>query len=171
MRSRIFLLIIVLSMGFSLITCQGTQEQAEQVEQEKPVPVMDMAQVRQAIEEANVKFGDAVRMADAAALASLYTEDARLLPPNSEMIEGKEGIEAFWGGGLEMGIKGAVLTTVDVLGLGDMVCEIGEYDLTIQPEGQEEIKDRGKYLVIWKKAADGTWKLHVDIWNTNLPLQ
>ncbi len=171
MKFKIFLFVTVLAMGFSLISCQGTQEQAEQVEQEEPVPVMDMAQVRQAVEEANVKFGEAVRMADAAALAGLYTEDARLLPPNSEMIEGKEGIEAFWGGGLQMGIKDAVLTTVDVLGMGDMVCEIGKYDLTIQPEGQEAIKDNGKYVVIWKKTMDGTWKLHIDIWNTSMPAQ
>lgn len=165
MRFKIFPLVVILAMGFSLISCQGTQEQA--VEEE----VMDMTQVRQAIEEANVKFGEAVRMADAAALADLYTDDARLLPPNSEIITGEEGIEAFWGGGLQMGIREAVLTTVDVLGMGDVVCEIGKYDLTIQPEGQEEVKDSGKYLVIWKKAADGTWKLHVDIWNTSLPAQ
>jgi len=171
MKFKIFLCVIILLMSFSLISCQGTQEQAEEVEQEEPVPVMDVAQVRQAIEEANAKFGEAVRMADAAAIADLYTEDARLLPPNSEMIEGKEGIEAFWGGGLQMGIKEAVLTTLDVLGIGDMVCEIGKYDLTIQPEGQEAMKDSGKYLVIWKKAMDGIWKLHVDIWNTNMPAQ
>lgn len=171
MKFKIFLFIIVLSMGFSLISCQGTQEQAEQVEQQEPVPVMDMAQVRLAIEGANAEFGEAVRMADAVAIAGLYTEDARLLPPNSEMIEGKEGIEAFWGGGLQMGIRDAVLTTVDVFGMGDMACEIGNYDLTIQPEGQEAMKDSGKYLVIWKKAMDGTWKLHVDIWNTSMPVQ
>ncbi len=165
MRFRIFLLVTILSMGFSLISCQGTQEEAIQEE------VMDLAQVRQAIEEANVKFGEAVRMADAAALASLYTDDARLLPPNSEMIVGRDSIEAFWGGGLQMGIQNAILITVDVLGMGDVVCEIGKYNLTIQPDGQDAFEDSGKYLVIWKKAADGTWKLHVDIWNTSLPAQ
>jgi uncharacterized protein (TIGR02246 family) len=167
MKFKVFLSIFILFMGISLISCQGTQEQAEQ---EEPVPVMDMAQVRQAIEEANVKFGEAVRLGDAAALAGLYTESAKLLPPNSEMIEGREGIEAFWGEGLQMGIKDAILTTVEVLGMGDVVCEIGNYILTIQPEGQEAIEDSGKYLVVWKKAMDGTWKLHVDIWNTNSPL-
>jgi ketosteroid isomerase-like protein len=70
-----------------------------------------------------------------------------------------------------MGVKDGVLTTMDVFGMGDMVCEIGKYDMTIQPEGQEEIKDNGKYLVIWKKATDGAWKLHVDIWNTSMPAQ
>jgi hypothetical protein len=100
MKFKIFLFIMILSMGFALISCQGTQEQAEQVEQEEPVPVMDIAQVRLAIEAANAEFGEAIRMADAAALAGLYTEDARLLPPNSEMIEGRKpskpsGAEVF----------------------------------------------------------------------------
>lgn len=70
-----------------------------------------------------------------------------------------------------MGIKEIVLTTVEIIGMGDMVCEIGKAAVTIQPEGQETIEDIGKYVVIWKKTADGAWKLHVDIWNTNLPLQ
>lgn len=171
MKFKILLLVVILSMSFSLISCQGTQEQAEKVEQKESAPAMDMAQVRQAIEEANVKFGEAVRLGDAAALAALYTEDAKLLPPNSEMILGKEGIGAFWAGGLRMGIKDVILTTVEVLGMGDIVCEIGKYDLTIQPEGQEAIKDSGKYLVIWKQASDGSWKLHADIWNTSMPAQ
>lgn len=165
MKFRIFLLVIILSIGFSLISCQGTQEQAVQEE------VMDLTQVRQAIEEANVKFGEAVRMADATTVASFYTEDAILLPPNSEMIQGREGVEAYWAAGMQMGLKDAVLTIVDVIGMGDMVCEIGTYVVTIQPEGQDAFQDSGKYLVIWNKDDDGTWKLHVDIWNTSLPAQ
>ena len=55
-----------------------------------------------------------------------------------------------------MGIKDAVLTTVEVLGVGDLVCEIGRYDLTIKPEGHEAIKDIGKYVVIWKRSEEGS---------------
>lgn len=171
MKPKIFFSIFLLFMGFSLISCQGTQEQAEQVEQEEPVPVMDLAQVRQEIEAANVKFGEASRAGDAAALANLYAEDAKLMPPNSETIQGREGVAAYWTGGFQMGIKDIVLTTQDVMGMGDMVCEIGKAEVTIQPEGQEAIQDIGKYVVIWKKATDGTWQLYIDIWNTSLPLQ
>ena len=132
---------------------------------------MDLTQIRQSIEGGNRQFGEAVRRGDGAAIAALYTEDAKLLPPNGEMIQGREGIKAFWTGGLQMGIKDAILTTVEVLGTGDMVCEIGRYDLTIKPEGQGMIKDIGKYLVIWQRSVEGTWKLHVDIWNTSLPVK
>ena len=171
MKFKAFLMMFVLILSVFLISCKGTQEQVEQLEQEEPVPVMDMAQVRQSIEEANVKFGDAVRAGDAAALANLYAEDARLLPPNSEMIQGREGVEAFWAGGIQMGIKDVVLTTADIMGMGDMVCEIGKANVTIQPEGGEAMEDIAKYVVIWKKTADGAWKLYVDIWNSNLPAQ
>lgn len=170
---RLFTVIpLVLLLCFAY-GCQKGEEVAEGVktEKEEPKEVMDLAQVRQSIEEANIKFGEAFRMGDAAALAALHTEDAKLLPPNSEMIVGREGIEGFHGGGMQMGIKDVILTTTEVLGMGDIVCEIGKYDMTIQPEGQQTIKDNGKYLVIWKKASDGTWKLHVDIWNSSLPAQ
>ena len=162
----VFPLVFLLCLTFG---CQKAEEAAEEVMAEQPV--MDLAQVRLAIDAANVRFGEAVRSADAAALASLYTEDARILPPNSEMIQGREGIEAYWGGGFQMGIKDIVLTAVDVIGMGDMVCEIGKAVVAIQPEGMDAIEDIAKYLVVWKKDVDGTWKLHVDIWNTSLPVK
>ena len=171
MKSKVFVFLIIFSMGFFLISCQGDQEPADQPEQEEAAPAMDMAQVREAIVANNLKLGEAIRMGDAAALAALYTDEAKLLPPNSETIVGRQGIEAFWGGGIQMGIKDVVLTTVDVIEMGEMVCEIGEYKLTIQPEGMDAMEDNGKYLVIWKKAMDGSWKLHIDIWNTNMPSQ
>lgn len=164
MKAKIFLSLFALLSGLAMVSCQSPQEAVQE-------EVMDLAQVRQSIEASNLRFGEAVRQGDAAALAALYTDDARLLPPNSEMIQGKDGVQAFWTGGLQMGIKDAVLTTLDVVGMGDAVCEIGQYALTIQPEGQGAIGDKGKYLVVWKKAADGAWKLHVDIWNTSLPAQ
>lgn len=150
--------ILFILLSFSLLCCKAPPEEA-----------LDLAQVQKAIEEANLKFGEAFRQADPAAVAALYTDDAILLPPNSDIIRGKQGIEAFWQVVIDMGVKDAALTTVEVMGVGDMVCEIGQYTLTIQPEGQEAMEDKGKYVVIWKQAEDGSWKLHVDIWNTSLP--
>ena len=127
---------------------------------------MDLTQIRHAIEKGNAKFGEAVRKGDGAAIAALYTEDATLLPPDSNKIKGRGGIEAFWKGGLQMGIKEAVLTTVDVSAGGELAYEIGTFALKVQPEGKEPIEQKGKYVVVWKKAPDAVWKLHVDIWNS-----
>jgi ketosteroid isomerase-like protein len=32
------------------------------------------------------------------------------------------------------------------------------------------IMDDGKYSTVWKKQADGSWKLAVDMFNSNTPL-
>jgi len=82
------------------------------------------------------------------------------------MIKGREAIQASWNGSLQMGIKDAVLTTVEVSGAGDYAYEIGKVLLTIQPAGQAALQQTAKYVVVWKKAASGSWQLHVDIWNS-----
>ena len=130
---------------------------------------MDLNQISLSIQEGNAKFGEGFRQGNPGAVAELYTDEAVLLPPNFNMIKGKEGIETFWAGAMQMGVKDVSLSTEDLMIMGDFVCEIGKYKLTIQPEGQETTEDQGKYLVIWKQAAEGTWKLHIDIWNTSMP--
>ena len=160
MKLKNYSFLIVFALVFVLLSC------AEPVKEE-----MDVAQVRQAIEEANLKFGAAMRQGDAAALAALYTEDATILPPNSEMVQGTPGIQEFWQAAIQMGVKDAVLTTVDVMGAGELAYEIGKYAMTIQPEGQEPVENMGKYVHVWKLQDDGSWKLHVGIWNTSMPPQ
>jgi ketosteroid isomerase-like protein len=81
------------------------------------------------------------------------------------MIQGKQAIQAFWDGGLKSGIKDAVLTAVSVAGAGDYAYEIGRAKLTIQPPGQQAMEQTVKYVVVWKKSAAGSWRLHIDIWN------
>jgi uncharacterized protein (TIGR02246 family) len=127
-----------------------------------------MGDTRSAIEAVNEKFMAALTRGDAAGVTALYTADARLLPPNLEMMRGTEAIQSFWQGGIDMGIKEARLETVEVQARDNVAYEIGKYTLTIQPAGGEAITDTGKYLVIWKQQ-DGSWKLHVDIWNTSVP--
>lgn len=160
MRLTSYLIVVVFLFSLALFYCAPAQKEE-----------MDIAQVRQTIEEANVKFGTIVQQGDAEALAALYTEDATALPPDGEMIQGRQAIEALWNGVFQMGMKEVVLTTVDVFGTGDLAYEIGWADLKFQPEGQEPISQKAKYVVVWKKSADGTWKLHVDIWNAAPPAQ
>lgn len=118
------------------------------------------------IKEANVPFMEAFNNADAEAMSMNYTENGKLYPANSEIIEGRENIKAFWQGGMDMGIKKVILETDYAEGFGETAIEDGSY--TLYAEGDVVI-DKGKYLVVWKKV-EGNWKLHQDIWNTSMPL-
>ncbi len=127
-----------------------------------------MDEIRSAITAGNANFMAAFARGDAAGVAACYTSDAQLLPPNGEPMSGTANITAFWQGAMALGIKDAQLETKHVEARGDLAVEVGQYTLTIQPEGAAAMTDVGKYVVVWKD--DGGWKLHIDIWNTNTPM-
>ena len=114
---------------------------------------------------ANDLFEASFERSDAAALASLYTDNGVLLPTGMAAIQGTAGIQAFWEGAMAMGIKQVQLHTQDVEEMADTAIELGHYTL-LGPNAQT--MDQGKYLVVWKQQQ-GQWKLHQDIWNSSLP--
>jgi ketosteroid isomerase-like protein len=121
-------------------------------------------QVRVAMRQTNELFNtEIVKNGNIGALDSIYTPDARILPPGTAMIEGLENIKTFWQQAIAaMSIKAATLSTVHAEYLGDRVFEIGRADLNLA-DGQTVTV---KYVVLWKRES-GKWKWHVDIWNPN----
>ena len=84
------------------------------------------------------------------------------------MIVGREGILAFYQG-LFGGGNNLQLTVIELSVNGDMAHDIGTYTLTIQPEEGEAFSDNGKYVEIWKRE-NGSWKIDLLIFNSNVPL-
>src|SRR5262249_26166920 len=116
---------------------------------------------REIIEENGRKFGAMLTRKDYAGLASLYTEDGEVLPPDSPVVSGRKGIEEFWtSAAAALKLQSATLHTRDVQAFGDVACETGEADLEL-----EASEVRLKYLVVWHRGGDGVWRLHRDIWN------
>jgi ketosteroid isomerase-like protein len=124
-----------------------------------------MENVKDAIMQSNKRFLDAFNNGNAKGVALKYVEKAKLLPPNSNVIQGLEGIEAFWKGAMDMGLKKAELETILAEEHGNTAIEEGRYKLFLE-NGQ--IADNGKYIVIWRKAGD-SWKMDLDIWNSSNP--
>jgi len=117
------------------------------------------------IAEMNKKFIEAFDKGDAKALASNYTGNAKLYPSNSDVVEGLESIEGFWGGVMKMGIKKAQMETVTAEAFGNVAIEEGKYRLFVEGD---HLVDQGKYIVTWENV-NGQWKISKDIWNTNNP--
>ena len=126
--------------------------------------------VRTTIEANNTQFIEAFNKGAAAAVANMYAVDARVLPPNAEMIEGRANIQKFWQGAISAGLKMVSLEAVHVETQGNIAVEVGRYTMTVPGAGGITTTDKGKYVVVWKREGRN-WRLAVDIFNTNLPAE
>ena len=74
-----------------------------------------------------------------AALGQMYTEDAYLLPPDSETVKGRAAIQRFWTSAAAA-IGDLKLTTVEVKPLAsDAAREIGTFTLKTKGDKHYEI--------------------------------
>ncbi len=127
--------------------------------------VLAAGEPRTHIDDVLVKFVVAFNAGDSATLASLYSEDAALFPPDGERIDGRSAIQTFWQGAIDSGMKFDDVHAVEVDSRGDIAGEVGVFILSV-PGDSGMTKVPGKYIVIWKRTGH-TWQLHRDIWNTN----
>ena len=121
------------------------------------------------IKETNARFTAGLANSDAAAIAAVYTPDARLLAPGSELLTGTQAIAGFWQAGIDAGLRGAELTTLTVDERQDVAIEVGRYTLRIQPNGDNPVTDTGKYVVVHRRDGSGDWRWHLDIFNSDTP--
>ena len=137
----------------------------------EPTTASQPTDVRAAISQNNARFMEAVSRGDARALAALYTAQAQVLPANAGPVQGPRDIEAFWAGLIQGGFKAGRLETLDVETGGAIAVETGRYQLTLAPPGGAQVTDEGKYLVVWHRESDGSWRIHRDMFSSSLPPQ
>jgi uncharacterized protein (TIGR02246 family) len=121
--------------------------------------------VRQAIEQVNSQFVEAYKAGDAATIASLYTDTAKMLPPDATEIAGQDAIQNLWQSWIDDGLKDLTLEAIEVESSGDLAYEIGQFSLQAPAENDAMVTATGNYVVVWKRGGDGNWRLHVDTWN------
>jgi ketosteroid isomerase-like protein len=119
--------------------------------------------VRPVIEANEARFSAFFAKGDVKSVSELYTETGKLLPPNGEIVEGRDKIRDFWRGVWDSGVKKLETKTAEVIGTGTTVSEVGGYKLF---GSGGELLDEGKFIVIWKKER-GNWLLHRDMWSSN----
>src|ERR1700682_2044756 len=126
----------------------------------------------QALRDADAQLSAAATAKDLDKTVSYYSDDAVVMPPNSESVTTKEAIRSTLKDLLAS--PGAAVswkaTKVEVAKSGDLACVSGIYEETTIDTSGKPVKDRGKYVEVWEKQADGKWKCGADIWNSDLPV-
>ena len=135
-------------------------------------PTVDAGAVRRTIDSANARVADALARADTTVLLASYTEDAVTMMPGYPAWRGRSEMAANGSKFFEtVKLSDVKFNTTDVDIAGDYAIETGTYEMTVTPKGAKPMADKGKYLTIWKKQADGSWKIYRDISNTSLSPQ
>ncbi len=124
-----------------------------------------MTTVRDNIEATLKAFMESLNGGDAAGVAAHYTDDAALLPPDAARIDGRAGIQGVWQGLIDADVRDITLTTQEVDVFGDVANEVGTISATAPGEDGTRVQLAGKYVAVWKRGDDSTWRLHRDIWN------
>jgi uncharacterized protein (TIGR02246 family) len=122
-------------------------------------------EIRKAIDAGNAKYIDAFARSDAGALAGLYDESGSRFSPKGVVVRGRPAIAQSVAEFMKS-VTGPIkvsIETQDLWAVDDLVYETGKYTYTFTPPGKSETQTGGHYVTIWKRQADGGWKIIVDM--------
>ena len=123
----------------------------------------DLENERAAVRAADKAFANAVALRDRELFASFIAEDATFL--GGGLTQGHDAIVVDWGIFFVAGGQGTITWephTVEVAASGDLAYTLGDFEVrSIGPDGQRH-KSTGTYVSIWRKGADGSWRVVVD---------
>ena len=131
----------------------------------------DINKARVHIDKQNKKYMEFYNNGDASGVADLHMDDALVMPPNIDMVKGKESIKKAISDEISAGATNLVFTTLDMYGNEEYVTEVGRFSLNVKNEGEIVMTDSGKYIVLWEQVSKNNWLMKADIWNSDLPIK
>jgi len=154
---KIYLAVLVLLLVALLFL--ANLKPASAIQRDTPATLMNL----------EVQFMKAAATQGSAGYMSFYAQDAVELPNGADAIKGKDNI------GQTMGFldQGNKLTWKpdfsDMAASGDLGYTYGTYVFTSKDKDKDgkPVVEYGKYVTIWKKQKDGTWKVAVDMGNAS----
>lgn len=126
----------------------------------------------QALKDNEAQWNKDYQTKDLEKITAHYADDAVLIAPGAPPSIGKQAIHSAL---KEMVADNALSLSfqaerVDVAKSGDVAYTQGSYTLTLtDPATKKPINDKGSYVTVYKKQADGSWKAVSDIASSATP--
>ncbi len=121
----------------------------------------DLAAAKSIIMKQTAEFTEAHITKDTSYLNNVFTEDARVMAPDAEVVTGKADIAKVNEEWVNYGIYEFEEVSTRFYGSGAHLMDEGNYKLVYGPDSTVEV---GKYLNVWKKV-DNEWLMYANIWN------
>jgi uncharacterized protein (TIGR02246 family) len=120
--------------------------------------------IKKAIEDKNASLRTAYNQGDAAGCAAVFIEDAIMMPPNQPMLRGKKAIRELIQSWID-NIGGTISNPMMEFAVeGDLAYQVATYAFK-----DTKTPDQGKFVEIFRRQSDGTWKVYLTIYNSDKP--
>lgn len=123
------------------------------------------------IRKSDIEWSNSAQSKNVDTWVANYSPDAVVLSPNQPAASGNEAIRKTIGGLL--GLPGLSMKwrplKVEVARSGDIGYLHGTYELSFDNPNGGRIEDHGKYVEVWKKQPDESWKCAIDMFNSDVP--
>jgi uncharacterized protein (TIGR02246 family) len=127
----------------------------------------DPAAGRAALLKADADFNAAAAARGAEGWASFFAEDGSMLPSRGGIVTGPAAIREFMAPAFaEPGFSLAwTPERADVAVSGDLGWTTGTWELRRKGPAGDPVRRTGRYVTVWRKQADGAWKVVMDVGN------
>jgi uncharacterized protein (TIGR02246 family) len=125
-----------------------------------------------AIKEISANWSKAVNAGDPDAVLANFEDDAFLMWPNQSILSGKDAIRAAMQANVERYTSAETVTSEDVRVSGDLGFARGVYSGKSVPKavGEAAVEEKGKWLAVFARQADGSWRIRCTISNSDVPV-
>lgn len=154
--------LLIVCLAFAVVTVGCSNAPA-------PPPDTRAADV-QAVKDVEAAWVKDAAAKDADKWASYFAEDGSGLYPGAGILNGKAAIKAAMAPVLADPNFSLTFQSTRAIASkgGDMVYSQGTYTMTMtNPKTKKVMTDKGKYLTIYTKQADGSWKAVADTFNSD----
>lgn len=128
----------------------------------------DMDEMEKKIIQWNNQMEEALLENDTEKMLSFYADDVISMPSYSPMIMGKDKLKEAMMKDMGNKMTKFELESKEIFNSGELLIDVGEYDLTMEMAGMENpINDNGKYVTVYEKQDDGEWKVKLETWNSD----
>jgi uncharacterized protein (TIGR02246 family) len=123
--------------------------------------------IEEAIKNADTQFTEAFNQRNVGRLIDMYAEDALLLSPGSPEVRGREAIMAGFQELMDAGWNNIALSTVEISSDGGLGYHVGKFAADVPADDGSSKRETGKYTDIYKRREDGSWQIHVTMFNSD----
>ncbi len=125
-----------------------------------------------AVRAADIAWEKAFASRNPAGAAAFVESTGSILPPNAPGVTGPAAVATLFEGFYALPALNLHWhpTSVEASRSGDLAYSSGAFAMTFNDASGKPLTDRGKYLTVWRKQADGSWKVVRDAFNSDLPV-